>query len=418
MQKELRLFGAPCGTMPGSRYASGSRPPSAVARDRWPPSLFTTIVRILIDYRPALRHRTGVGLWMARLVEALARQDSGTRPDLTIFSSSWKDRLTTAVPAGVRAVDRRIPVRCLNWLWHRHQWPPVEALTRGAFDVVHSPTPLLIPTRGAAQVVTIHDLDFLEHPERSVREARRDYGRLARAHARQADVVVVPSQYTADRVRSTFNLSSERVVVCPNGSPGWPRRPAAITPKHLLFVGTVSARKNVVRLLEAYARVRRAHPDAPPLVLAGHVSPDDAAVLARLELAPLAGHVRHEGYVNDERLRTLYEQAVGLILPSLDEGFGIPALEAMEMGVPVLAARRGALPEVLGDAGLLVDPLDVDALAGGIGRVITDTALRRRLEQAGPIQARRFSWDSSAARLREAYAVAREYRLARMPRTQ
>lgn len=372
----------------------------------------TKIVRILIDYRPALRHRTGAGLWIAGLVEALARQDAATRPDLTVFSSSWKDRLTTALPTGVHAVDRRVPVRCLNWLWHRHQWPPVEALARGPFDVVHSPTPLLIPTRGAAQMVTIHDLDFLEHPERSVREIRRDYDRLAREHARQADVVVVSSHYTAGCVQSTFNLCSERVVVCPCGSRGWPKRPAATTPEHLLFVGTVSARKNVVRLLEAYAGVRRANPDAPPLVLVGHVPPDEAALLSPLDRAPLAGHVRHEGYVDDERLRTLYERAVGLILPSLDEGFGIPALEAMEMGVPVLAARRGALPEVVGDAGLLVDPLDVGALAAAIGRLVTDDELCRRLSAAGPVQARRFSWRASADRLRAAYEMAVERRRA------
>lgn len=373
-------------------------------------------MRILIDYRPALRHRTGVGLWVSRLVEALARQDASTRPEVTVFSSSWKDRLTA--PVGVHAVDRRIPVRCLNWLWHRHQWPPVEALARGRFDVVHSPTPLLIPTRGAAQVVTIHDLDFLGHPERNVREIRRDYGRLARAHAREADMVVTPSRYTADRIQHTFNLSPDRIVVCPNGAPGWALRPAAVTPEHLLFVGTVSARKNVVRLLDAYARVRRSVPDAPPLVLAGQVDPHDQELLAPLDRPPLAGHVHHEGYVGDERLRTLYEQAVGLILPSLDEGFGIPALEAMEMGVPVLAARRGALPEVVGDAGLLVDPVDVDALAAGIESLVTDTALRQRLATAGPVQARRFSWNLSAERLRDAYALAVERRRHRRPRPQ
>ena len=377
------------------------------------PEPSTNIVRILIDYRPALKHRTGVGLWVTCLVEALARQDAVTRSDLTVFSSSWKDRLTTALPPGVRGVDGRVPVQCLNWLWHRHEWPPVELLAGGPFDVVHSPTPLLVPSRGAAHVVTIHDLDFLNHPERGAREIRRDYARLARAHAHRADVVVTPSQYTAERVVTAFDLAPDRIVVCPNGAPGWPARPATLAPEHLLFVGTVSARKNVGRLLEAYARVRVTHPHAPPLVLAGKVSPQDAAILEPLARAPLAGHVRHQGYVDNERLRGLYERAIALILPSLDEGFGVPALEAMEMGVPVLAARRGALPEVVGDAGLLVDPLDVGAMATAIEQLVTDDHLRRRLSTAGPVQARRFSWEASAARLREAYAMAVEHRLAR-----
>ena len=374
----------------------------------------TKIVRILIDYRPALRHRTGVGLWVARLVDALARLDSA-RPDLTVFSSSWKDRLTTTLPAGVRRVDRRVPVQCLNWLWHRQEWPPVELLAPGPFDVVHSPTPLMVPTRSAAQVVTIHDVDFLVHPERGVREIRRDYARLAHAHAHRADVVVVPSHYTGEQVATRLDLAPERIVVCPNGPPGWPTRADTPRPKHLLFVGTVSARKNVDRLLDAYARVRATQPQVPPLVLAGQLSPDDAAVLAPLRQPPLAGHVRHEGYVDDQRLRALYEQAVGLILPSLDEGFGIPALEAMELGVPVLAARCGALPEVVGDAGLLVDPLDVEALAAAIGRLVTDDQLCRRLSAAGPVQARRFSWRASADRLRAAYELAIERRRAVSP---
>ena len=369
-------------------------------------------MRILIDYRPALRHRTGVGLWVACLVEALARQAAATRPDLTVLTSSWKDRLTTALPPGVHGVDRRIPVQWLNWLWHRLGWPPVELLARGPFDVVHSPTPLLIPSRGAGQVVTIHDLDFLHHPDRGEREVRRDYARLARVHAHLADVVVTPSQYTADQVVTLFDLSPARLVVCPNGAPDWPVRPSTASPEHLLFVGTLNARKNVGRLLEAYARVRGRHPNAPPLVLAGTVSPQDATLLDPLARAPLAGHVRHEGYVDNQRLRALYERAVALILPSLDEGFGVPALEALTIGVPVLAARRGALPEVVGDAGLLVDPLDVSAMAHGIEQLLTDDGLRRRLSAAGPDQARRFSWDASAARLLEAYAVAIEHRQA------
>ena len=413
MQKELRLCIARCGTirrvrhLPDFRLVEGRPPPTGVSG----PSTIT--VRILIDYRPALAHRTGVGLWVACLVEALARQDAVTRPDLTVFSSSLKDRLTTAVPSGVRVVDRRVPVRCLNWLWHRHQWPPVEWLAGGPFDVVHSPTPLLVPSRNAAQVVTIHDLDFLTHPERGAREIRRDYARLAGAHARHADVVVVPSRYTAEQASAAFDLAPERIAVCPNGPPGWPVRPATPAPDHLLFVGTVSARKNVGRLLEAYARVRLTLPQAPPLVLAGTVSPEDAAILEPLARAPLSGYVRHHGYVDNQRLRALYDGAIALILPSLDEGFGVPALEAMEMGIPVMAARRGALPEVVGDAGLLVDPLDVGAMATAIERLVTDDALRQRLSAAGPVQARRFSWDSSAVSLREAYATAIEHRLAR-----
>ena len=308
-----------------------------------------------------------------------------------------------------------MPVRLLNYLWHRRGWPAIESLALGPFDVVHSPSPLLIPSRSAARVITIHDVDFLRHPEHGVREIRRDYAALARLHAHRADRVVVPSAHTGDEVARRLELPRDRITVCPNGAPDWPARSRPPTTGHLLFVGTIAPRKNVDRLLAAYALLRERRPDAPQLVLAGHSTRESGPTLARLTSQPLAGHVRHEGYVDDERLRALYEQAVGLILPSLDEGFGIPALEAMELGVPVLAARCGALPEVVGEAGLLVDPLDVEALATGIRWLVTDDELCRRLSAAGPVQARRFSWRASAERLRSAYEVAIERRRAISP---
>src|SRR5687767_309304 len=134
-------------------------------------------MRILADYRPALRERTGVGEYLHQLVRAYAAAHPG---EVTLFTSSWKDRPAPALASelGVRIVDLHIPVRVLNLLWHRASWPPVEALA-GDFDVVHAAHPLLIPARHAAKVITIHDLFFLAHPERTAAEIRRDYPALA-----------------------------------------------------------------------------------------------------------------------------------------------------------------------------------------------------------------------------------------------
>ena len=404
-----RLPSSATGATPRSRR----QPPRAPLTGRVAPGT----VRILIDYRPALRHRTGVGLWVARLVEALAERQGADALEITVFSSSWKDRLVTALPPGVTGVDRRVPVGLLNYLWHRRGWPAIESLALRTFDVVHSPSPLLIPSRRAARLITIHDVDFLRHPERGAREVRRDYPVLARAHAHRADAVVVPSAHTGDEVARRLELPRDRIVVCPNGAPDWPARSRPPATGHLLFVGTLAPRKNVDRLLAAYSLLRERRPDAPPLVLAGHSTPESRHTLARLTSPPLAGHVRHEGYVDDRRLRVLYEQAVLVVLPSLDEGFGIPALEAMTVGVPVVAAARGALPEVVGDAGLLVDPLDVTALADALERVLRDDQLRDRLSAAGGARARRFSWRASADALTGAYAQAIERRQARLGMT-
>lgn len=367
-------------------------------------------MRILIDYRPALRHRTGVGLWVARLVEALAERGLDGAPAMTVFSSSWKDRLTTALPAGVARVDQRVPVRLLNWLWHRREWPTVEALTAASFDVVHSPSPLLIPSRRAARVVTIHDIDFLVHPHRGAREIRRDYPGLARAHAHRADGIIVPSMHTADEVARRLELPRARITVCPNGAPAWPARTRSPAQGHILFVGSIAPRKNIDRLLAAYAALRQHRADAPPLVLAGQPTAAAAHTLTQLTRPPLAGHVQLEGYVADRKLRTLYEQALVVVLPSLDEGFGVPALEAMTVGAPLVAARRGALPEVIGDAGVLVDPLDVPALTTALDAVLADRQLRDRLSAAGITRAARFSWRASADALMGAYAQAMAHR--------
>ena len=376
-------------------------------------------MRVLIDYRPALRAPTGVGEFVHQLAAALAAPDDLEAGDpaadpveVTLFSSSWKDRLgrpgAVPLPSGVAAVDRRVPVRLLNLAWHRAEWPPIEALTGQRFDVVHSPHPLLLPSRTAAQVVTIHDLDFLDHPERVRGEIRRDYPALVRQHARRASQVVVPSRYTAGQVARQLDIPPDAISLCWNGAPAWTPRAAPPRHGHLLFVGTLAPRKNVDRLLTAYALLLRQRADLPELVIAGGAGDDrgDAECLRAMQEPPLAGHVRRTGYVTKAVLKELYTNACALVLPSLDEGFGLPALEAMTLGVPVVAANRGALPEVVGDAGLLVDPTDTDGLASTIARLLDDPDLAATCASRGIARARSFSWQASARALRAAYARA------------
>jgi glycosyltransferase involved in cell wall biosynthesis len=357
-------------------------------------------VRLLLDYRPALREPTGVGEWVHQLATALLELDDGPL-ELTVFASSWKDRLH-APPPGARPVDRRVPVRLLNWLWHRLEWPPVEQLAGGPFDAVVSPHPLLVPTRSAAQLVTVHDLDFLDHPERARAEIRRDYPTLAPQHARRADMVLVPSRATARQVADRFGVPAERIALVPNGAPEWAPRRAAPGDGYILFVGTLAPRKNIGGLLAAYRRLVARGGRVPDLVLAGRADPAVEDWLAAAREPPLAGRVRRLGYVPRDRRRALYEGAALLVLPSFDEGFGLPVVEAMTVGVPVVASNRGALPEVVGEAGLLIDPDDPAALAEAMARLLADAALARRLVERGFDEVRRFSWTASARALREA----------------
>jgi glycosyltransferase involved in cell wall biosynthesis len=393
-------------------------------------------VRILIDYRPALRQRTGVGEYVHQLARALAEQRidrsmerragdrrAGTNTDsVELFTSSWKDRPTPEAAAdlgeAIRIVDRRIPVRLLNAAWQRFDWPPVEWLTGHYYDVVHSPNPLLIASRCAARVVTIHDLDFLLHPERTHAEMRHTYPALVRRHAATADAVIAGCHHVAEQVVNLLHVEPARVHVCTYGVPRWTAReplvPGNPTGHYILFLGTLEPRKNVGALLDAYEILLGGAMAAslPDLVLAGRATPDAQPWLDRIARAPLAGRVRHLGYVNPDARRRVYDGATLLVQPSFEEGFGMPVLEAMTLGVPVVAANRGSLPEVLDDAGLLVEP-EPEAFAAAIARMLSDPSFRIACSAAGVRRARHFNWMTTAARVYDTYQRALASRASR-----
>jgi glycosyltransferase involved in cell wall biosynthesis len=361
-------------------------------------------VKILVDYRPALRARTGVGQYTHELVRAYA---AAHRDEITIFTSSWKDRPAADTASRLQAavVDRRVPVRLLNLLWHRLEWPPVETVA-GRFDIVHAAHPLMIPARRAARVVTIHDLFFLSHPQHTRAEIRRDYAALARQHARRAEAIVTSSDYTKGLIVTHFGVAPDRVYTCPFGAPTWHtlgREPNVPQHGYLLFVGTLEPRKNVGTLLDAYTRLLQRVPNAPRLVLAGGATAAAAGWLTRIGAEPLVDRVEHIGYFGDDQREALYAGARALVMPSLDEGFGIPALEAMSAGVAVIASNRGSLPEVIGHGGTLLDADDAEGFAAAMERAITDDAWAAGQGRAGLARARQFTWQSTARTLRQAY---------------
>jgi glycosyltransferase involved in cell wall biosynthesis len=369
-------------------------------------------VRVLIDYRPALRERSGAGEYTHQLARALL---ASARVNLTIFSSSWKDRLAPGAElAGAALLDRRIPVQLLNLLWHRAGWPSIETLSSRRFDVAHSSHPLLMPSREAAQVITIHDLNFLSHPERTRAEVRRDYPALARSHAQRADAIIVPSAFTAREVERRLDVAPDRIAVCPYGAPDWTPRAALPKDGYVLFFSTLEPRKNVGGLLDAYesyiaSGFSRIAP-VPELVLAGKATDEAGPWLERIARPPLKGFVRHIGYVEPAARRALYDRARLLVMPSFEEGFGIPVLEAMTAGVPVVAADRGSLPEVLGDAGPLVDPDRPQEIAAAITQVLQNDAYAADCVRRGLVRAEEFRWDRTVQRVVSAYEQAVERR--------
>lgn len=363
-------------------------------------------MRIVVDYRPALRARTGVGEYIHQTVRALVQAGSGD--EITLFSSSWKDRPAADIGRelpNVRIIDRRIPVAALSLAWHRLGWPPVEALAGGTYDAAHSPHPLLLPSRSAAQLVTIHDLHFLAHPERTSREVRRDYPWLARTHARLADRIIVSSRFAAGEVQRAFDVPLEKIAVCPAGAPDWAKNLQGGDPNgYLLFLGTLDARKNIGGLLAAYQRLLARRPAVPRLVMAGGTGGGEATKwLENIAKGPLAGSVEHLGYVGDDARASLFQGARIFVLPSFEEGFGLPVLEAMAAGVPVVASNRGSLPEVIGEAGLLIEPDDPESLVSAIVRILAEPELWQTLRRRGLDRARQFSWKQTAGDVRRAY---------------
>jgi len=393
-------------------------------------------VRILIDYRPALRQRSGVGEYVHQLARALAeqrvdrsaerragdRRASADADTVEVFTSSWKDRPSptalTDLGHAIRMVDRRIPVRWLNATWHRFSWPPVEWLTRHGYDVVHSPTPLLLPTRRAATVVTIHDLDFLSHPERTRAEMRHAYPALVARHTAAADGVIVDSEHVGEMASRLLHIDPERISVCPLGIPQWlpmgPIQPGNPTGTYILFLGTLEPRKNVDGLIEAYAALAERRPDTPPLRLAGAAVAGAESWREKIARPALQGRVEYRGYVHDSERQAVYAGARLLVLPSFNEGFGMPVIEAMSLGVPVVASNRGSLPEVSGGAALLIDPEDIAGLSRAMEQVIFDEALARRLAEDGLRWAKRFAWPRTAELTRAAYLRAIDARRQRV----
>jgi glycosyltransferase involved in cell wall biosynthesis len=262
-------------------------------------------------------------------------------------------------------------------------------------------------------VITIHDLHFLDRPDRTQAEIRRDYPALVRRHAHRADRIITPSRFTAQQVERRLGVSADRIAVCPHGAPAWPARTKRPTGGYVLFLGTLEPRKNIGGLLKAFEQLlqsprgaRGGHP--PELVLAGGAADEAQPWLDRIAQPPLRGSVRWIGYVNPSDRYALYQGARMLVLPSFEEGFGLPVIEAMTVGVPVVASNRGALPEVLGDAGPLVDPDDTEALAAAIERMLDDDSYVDACTARGLERARQFNWSATAQQVCEAYADAIE----------
>jgi glycosyltransferase involved in cell wall biosynthesis len=308
-----------------------------------------------------------------------------------------------AVPPAVRRIV--LARRVTPW-WDQVTLP--AALRRDGADVFLSPyykRPLAAP---CPVVVTVHDLFFIGYPGRRRRLYDATLTRLARLYARGADAIVADSEHSRHAIVTRLGIEAGRIAVIPVGlgpefRPGAPSRVQreryGLRSRYVLYVGNFLPHKNLPRLLRAWAALAEPVRASHRLVLAGGDAARRPVLEALAASLGLDGRVGFPGVVDDADLPALYGGAALVVLPSLEEGFGLPALEAMACAAPVVASRRGALPEVVGDAGVLVDPEDEAALTTALGRVLGNEAERQTLAWRGLERAARFTPEVTAGRV-------------------
>jgi len=372
-------------------------------------------MRVGIDYTAAVRQGGGIGRYTRNLIGALARLD---RENRYVLYSAGRDPKRGAWPPNFRSRSLPLTDRHLAIIWQRLRLPiPVEIIT-GPVDIVHSPDFVLPCVWRAQKVLTVHDLSFMRYPECSSTALLEYLMRSVPPSVARADLILADSDSTRRDVIELLKVEPARVRVVYAGVEERFSAPRAeydhdedlarygIEWPYILGLGTLNPRKNFVRLIRAYGQLRERGVEHH-LVIGGAPGWLYQDIYDTIDELHLGEQVTMTGFVADEDLPALYRGADLFAFPSLYEGFGIPVLEAMACGTPVVTSDTSSLPEVAADAALMVSPFDVEALADALWRVLDDGALRERLVRRGYQRAERFTWEGAAGTLLEAYSLLR-----------
>lgn len=392
-------------------------------------------MRIGIDVTSAVRQGAGIGRFTRELVRAFLALDDHIAPGgpshhFVLFAA------TGGLPNGITeprlaymtqpAIAHHLEFKVCNlkflsddWLhrlWHRARLPvPIEAIV-GRVDLFHEPDFVLPPTLPRTRtVLTVHDLTFIRDPKSAFPRLRRYLNRVVPQSVSRATHILADSAATRSDLIELFGTPAEKVTVLYGGVDARfapvrePERLAAIRAKYrlgaepfFLGIGTLQPRKNYQRLIQAFSNIKDQISNTKLVIVGGKGWMYDD-IFSQVKRLGLEDHVLFPGFVDDDDLPALYSAAEALAYPSIYEGFGLPLLEAMACGTPVVTSVTSSLPELAGDAALLVEPTDIDALATAMRRLLQDADLRRRLVAAGFEQIRKFTWEKAAAQLLAVY---------------
>lgn len=355
-------------------------------------------LRIALDIRQLTGGASGDRSYLLGLLGGLLQERGGQ--ELLLCHAPGPSGLET-VPEG--ASLREVSAQP-GWLWTPVVWPLALRLMKA--DVAHAQY-LIPPLAPCPTVVTIHDVSFLAHPEWFPAKSLRVMRRLIPLSARRATRVVTGSEHAAGEIARLCGVRRERIAVIPYAADerfrprdrdtcrAQVKERYGLDAPYLLAVGLLQPRKNLPRLLDAFSQVAAQVPGLT-LAVVGRAGWGAQAVQERIARPDLAGKVKLLGAAPDDDLPLLYGAALALCYPSLYEGFGLPPLEAMACGTPVVASGTTSVPEVVGDAGVLVDPQNVESIADGMVRVVEDDTLREELSRRGLERAQAFSWTQCA----------------------
>lgn len=375
------------------KLAEPVAPPASMALTL--PSAAVPLLRVGFDVTPLIGQRTGIGHLVAGLADALAEHDSSLL--LVPFAVTFRGRRE------VRAQRRPMPARPLRFAWVRSDHPTLERWT-GRLDVVHGTNYVCPPLRRGASIVSVHDLTFVHHPDWCTADTR-EYPRLIRRAIDRGAWIHTDSHFVADEVAEWAGIDPSRVITASPGVPAVCGEGLAspIEGRYVLSVGTIEPRKNYPTLVRAFEHVAAAAPDVR-LVIAGAPGWGEqelSEAMATITPSTRARVVRL-GYVDRATRDVLLRGASVFAYPSLYEGFGFPPLEAMSVGVPVVASSAGSLPEVLGEAAVLVSPRDTDALAAALVAALESPTDGEK----GRCHAAAYRWDRCAHEMVRLYQTA------------